>query len=89
MEDAFCEEAKRRGAWTFKSEGLWPGFPDRIVLAPPGRFRLVELKRPGVTALRVAQDIFRGVLAKIGFEVHVLNDAGDVRRWFDEWLGES
>jgi len=68
-----------------KSETLYTGFPDRLLLAPQGRFALVELKAPG-GALRKGQVIVCGWLAKLGFTVHVLDHPTKVQEFYRRWL---
>ena len=85
VEDALKREGKRRGVWVIKSETLWVGFPDRLLLAPQGRFALVELKAPG-RKLRKGQAIVRGWLFSLGFTVHVLDHPDDVTEFYRRWL---
>lgn len=86
VEDELRREAKRRGVWALKAEKLCPGFPDRLLLAPRGRFALVELKRPGINKLRTAQRLVKRWLRALDIHVHVLNTKADVQRFFREWL---
>jgi len=85
VEDALKREGKRRGVWVIKSETLHVGFPDRLLLAPQGRFALVELKAPG-RELRPGQRIVRGWLEALGFTVHVIDHPDDVTRFYARWL---
>lgn len=85
VEDALKSEARRRGVWAIKSERLVPGFPDRLLLAPGGRFALVELKRPGGT-LGPAQRLVRRYLRRLGFIVHIIDHTADVQEFFQRWL---
>lgn len=48
------------------------GMPDRLVLLPPGRVLFVEVKATGAKR-RPSQIAFAKVLARIGFEVKVLD----------------
>ena len=85
VEDALVREARKRSVWALKAERLHVGFPDRILLAPSGRFALVELKVPGEN-LRPAQQIVRGWLKKLGFTVYVVDEVEKVEGFFEKWL---
>lgn len=85
VETKLVREGKRRRVWVIKSERLVPGFPDRLLLAPAGRFALVELKRPGGT-LSPAQRLVRKWLRRLGFTVHKIDHTDDVVPFYEEWL---
>ena len=68
-----------------KAETLHVGFPDRLLLAPQGRFALVELKAPG-GKLRKGQVIVCGWLHRLGFTVHVLDHPDEVMEFYRRWL---
>lgn len=85
IEAALKREGKKRGVWVLKAETLCPGFPDRLLLAPGGRFALAETKRPG-GVLRTAQRVVRRWLRKLGFEVHVLDSLDAVKGFYETWL---
>lgn len=85
VEDALRRAGRRRGVWVLKSEALYPGFPDRLLLANNGRFALVELKAPGRT-LRPGQKIVRRWLRHLGIRVHVIDHPGEVEEFYEKWL---
>ena len=70
-----CELAHRRGGVAYKWESPGrAGVPDRILLLPGGRVYLVELKRPGGKP-RPIQQAMHARLERLGFPVHVVDDA--------------
>lgn len=75
VERRLCELARKHGGFALKwtSPGTL-GVPDRIVFLPGGRFYLVELKRPGGRA-RASQKALHRKLERLGFQVHVVDDA--------------
>ena len=85
IEGGLRREARKRGVWAIKSEHLIPGFPDRLLFAPGGRYALVELKRPGGTR-RLAQRIVRRWFRRLGIHVHTLYDPDEVQEFFRQWL---
>lgn len=87
VEDALRRQGKRRSVWVLKSEGLWPGFPDRLLLAPGARFALVETKAPG-RLLRPGQRIVRKWLRRLGIEVTVIDHPDQIVPFYTRWLGE-
>ena len=56
----------------FTSPGF-DGMPDRLVLLPGGRLAFVEVKRAGQQP-RALQLSRHGMLRRLGFQVHVLDD---------------
>ena len=55
VEGQLLKEIKKLGGLCFKMDArLYSGIPDRLVLLPPNRFWLVELKAPGQT-MRLGQ----------------------------------
>lgn len=75
VERRLCELARRHGgvAYKWESPGV-AGVPDRILLLPGGRLFLVELKRPGGRP-RPIQQAMHARLERLGFPVHVVDDA--------------
>ena len=86
VQDALVREAKRYRVWAIKAEHLVVGFPDMLLLAPGGRFALVELKAPGRT-LRIGQRIVRKWMRRLGITVHVFDTPEEVKAFFKSWLG--
>ena len=80
VERRFRELAARHGGMAFKweSPGV-AGVPDRILLLPGGRMFLVELKRPGGRP-RPIQEAMHARLERLGFPVHVVDDADEFYR---------
>ncbi len=85
VEGCLVRLGKKRGVWVIKAEALFPGFPDRMLLAPGGHFALVELKSPS-GVLRPAQTVVRGWLRRLGFHVHIIRTAEQCERFYAEWL---
>lgn len=73
LERKLREQVSRRGGWAVK---FWSvnltGFPDRIVLMPPGRISFVELKSEGKKP-SPRQLVVHGQLRKLGFVVYVID----------------
>ncbi len=87
VENALVRGVKRRRAIAPKGERLGKGWPDRIVLAFPGRVAFVELKRPG-GALRLRQHVIAKLLRRLGFDVYCLSSVAEVEAWLHEWFGD-
>lgn len=78
--EASCgREAKRRRLLFLKLFPYVAGLPDRVLLAPNGRFLLMELKT-STGRLRPAQAFLHVLWARWGFTVHIVRD----RAAFDE-----
>ena len=60
----------------FTSPGF-DGMPDRLVLLPGGKLGFVEVKRAGQKP-RALQLSRHGMLRRLGFQVYVLDDAGQI-----------
>ena len=73
VEQRFRTCGERAGAWVAKltSPGN-AGMPDRLVLLPGGRTRLVEIKAPGERPRPLQRRIFRR-LAALGHPVSVID----------------
>lgn len=59
-----------------KSESMWPGFPDDVLLAPGGRHAFIEFKTE-VGRLSAAQSFVHGILRRLGHEVHVVRSVAE------------
>ena len=53
-------------------QGAPPGWPDLVVLVPPGRVLLVELKRPKGGRYTPAQVAMHALLRRCGFGEHLV-----------------
>lgn len=84
-EQFLVAECRRRKAWALKSEGLIAGFPDRMILAWPGRVAFVELKQEGEKPRPLQWARIR-VLRKLGFRVEVITTREEARAFLDDWL---
>ena len=78
IEHKLVQAVKRRGgiALKFVSPGF-DGMPDRLVLLPGGKIAFVEVKRPGEKP-RPLQESRHGMLRRLGFQVFVLDDEGQI-----------
>ncbi len=85
VETKLIREGKSWGVWVIKSEGLLPGFPDRLLLATRGRFRFVELKRPG-GEWRPAQRLVKHWLSRLGHRVYMIEHTDEVAPFYEKWL---
>lgn len=82
LERYLVAECKRRGFLCPKAESLWPGAPDRLIVA---KYEViwVELKSPD-GKLRPAQVATVKILKKLGQTVHVVR----TREQVDAILGQ-
>ena len=71
----------------FVSPGF-DGMPDRIVLLPKGRIAFVEVKVKGCKP-RPLQISRHEMLRRLGFQVYVLNDIGDISKILKEIGGDA
>ena len=82
IENKLRDEVKKLGGLALK---FWPvsftGFPDRMILMPPGKVRFVELKSGG-KVLKPKQKLVRKILLKLGFEVYTI----DTKQLLDDFL---
>ncbi len=79
LEQKLVKAAKAEGGMAVKvvSPGL-VGMPDRMVLLPGGRIAFVEVKAPGMKP-RTVQQKRHEQLRRLGFLVHILDDAGQIQ----------
>lgn len=68
------------GGLCFKLAPTTAGLPDRLVVWPDGRVRLVEVKAPG-GRLRPIQRVMHDRLAERSVDVAVLSSVEDVDEW--------
>jgi len=82
LERRLCDGVRAKSGWAVKLVGT-AGMPDRLVLLPGGRARLVEMKAPDgrLSPLQVST---HKRLMKLGFPVFVLWSSDDVRRFLDD-----
>jgi hypothetical protein len=82
LEKNFREGCKKRGGWALKltCPGT-DGVPDRLVCFPVNRFYLVELKTTG-KPLRPTQVVVRGLFAKLGIPVYVIDTQQKLNDFF-------
>ena len=78
IERKLMQAVKAQGglAPKFVSPGF-DGMPDRIVLMPDGKIGFVEVKRHGEKP-RPLQESRHGMLRRLGFQVFVLDDEGQI-----------
>lgn len=84
LECKLVHSVKKLGgvALKFISPG-YDGMPDRLVLLPKAIISFVEVKAPGKT-LRALQVQRKKQLEALGFQVYVLDDAGQIGGILDE-----
>lgn len=58
------------------------GFPDRLVILPPGQLTFVEMKTPE-GGLSPMQRVIHSRLKRLGVHVVVLNDRDAIDRWLN------
>lgn len=88
MEKRLVRESRRAGGDAFKVMPVVAGFPDRLVVLPPGRMFLVETKAPG-GEIRPAQAVVHARLAAMGIKVAVLWDGAQVTEWLTARTAEQ
>ncbi len=84
IERKLVEAVKQRGGICpkFVSPGF-DGMPDRLVLLPEMKFGFVEVKAPGKEP-RPLQKARHRLLARLGFQVHVLDKLKQIGKILDE-----
>lgn len=87
VEDRVVERVSDHGGLALKAEHLFPGFPDRIVIARFPIFGLIETKSP-LGRLKPAQIICHEILGRLGWKVHVPRNAADVEAALQAIFGE-
>ncbi len=89
LERKLVEAVKVMGgiALKFISPGF-DGMPDRLVLLPLGRIAFVEVKRHGEKP-RPLQEARHGMLRRLGFEVHVLDDGSRISEILKQMGGDA
>lgn len=80
VEQLLIERVRELGGQCIKFAPIVAGAPDRLVLLPPGRIRLVETKAPR-GKLRPDQRVWHKRARKIGIEVVVLGSVEQVEEW--------
>lgn len=83
IEKYLTAQVRKRGGWSVKLAPTRAGLPDRLVLLPGGRMRLVELKQPAGKVSRI-QEVVHGKLYELGFPVAVLWSVPQVTAWLDQ-----
>jgi hypothetical protein len=68
------------GGYSLKIMPVIAGSPDRLVIVPPGRLFLIELKAPN-GRMRPVQEVMHARLAALGTPVTVLNSSAAVDAW--------
>lgn len=86
VEKRLVNEVKKRGGKCIKfvSPGF-DGMPDRLALFPNGRLAFVEVKKPGEKP-RELQISRHEMLRRLGFQVYVIDDPGQIGGVIDEIL---
>ena len=89
LERKLVEAVKAKGgiALKFISPGF-DGMPDRLVLLPLGGIAFVEVKRHGEKP-RPLQEARHGMLRRLGFEVHELDDGSRISEILKQMGGDA
>jgi hypothetical protein len=87
IEHKLLTETRKRAGLCLKfiSPG-WNGVPDRIVLLPGGKIGFVEVKKSGENP-RTLQLRRHKQIRKLGFQVFILDDPGDIGGLLDAIQG--
>jgi len=73
------------GGYSLKIMPVIAGSPDRLVIFPPGRLFLVELKTP-TGRVRPIQQVMHDRLGALGAPVAVLNSSAAIDAWISRVL---
>lgn len=85
IERYLTSSVRARGGHCFKLAPTTAGLPDRLVVLPPGRLLLVELKAPG-GRLRPVQVALHERLSAAGVEVAVLASKTQIDNWLRDMI---
>lgn len=85
LERAVVRICRGRGVLCWKAETMAVGAPDRILIAPGGKVRFVELKAPG-GRLSPHQQKVHEMLRGLGVDVAVIRDIEALKALLEEWL---
>lgn len=80
VERALVDAVGARGGLAIKLMPAMRGLPDRLVLLPGGKTRLVELKAPGERP-RESQKMVHTYLDAMGHSVTTIDTVEEARRW--------
>ena len=80
VERALVDAVSARGGLAIKLMPAMRGLPDRLVLLPGGKTRLVELKAPGERP-RESQKMVHKYLDAMGHLVTTIDTVEEARRW--------
>lgn len=82
LEKKLKTEVEKRGGWAIKFFSVFfTGFPDRIVLLPPGKVWFVEMKKPKGGVLSPRQKWVHRQLNKMGFHIPVIWNETDLQEF--------
>lgn len=89
IEQKLVQEVRKNGGICpkFTAPGF-AGMPDRLVLLPYGRIAFVELKAPGRKP-RPLQESRHRLLARLGFQVYVIDSPEQIEKIMAEMGGDS
>lgn len=80
VERALVDAVSARGGLAIKLAPAMRGLPDRLVLLPGGKMRLIELKAPGERP-RESQRMVHRYFGAMGHEVTTIDTVEEARRW--------
>lgn len=87
LENFFRQRVRLMGGVTIKLAPTEAGIPDRLVIFPPNRIYLVELKRSTGMLSLVQRAWHAKVAQRTGAQVHVLYGKEDVVTWIRQIVG--